>query len=368
MEKRHKIELLLGLLCSFLFLLLFLLLALSYFFRKRLRCRGRTKKEPLEAGGDSGGGGAEEEHSEAEELVRFAGGESLTVHDILDAPGEVVGKSSYGTLYRASLERSGSVVLLRFLRPACVGGTEEVLPAVRALGAIRNPNLVPLRAMYVGPRGEKLFVHPFFAAGSLKQFLRAGVAEAYRWDIIYKLSLGIARGLDHLHTGLEKPMVHGNLKTNNILLDADYQPRLSDFGLHLILNPAAAQEMLQVSAAQGYKAPELVKMKDASSESDMYSLGVVVLEMLTQKDPINTNFLQSKDFHVPTSLRNLVLEHKVSDVFNSELLIQSIDQSSTNEQGLLMLFRLAIACCSPSPASRPDTKHVISQIEDIIRR
>ncbi|RWW41437.1 hypothetical protein BHE74_00053082 [Ensete ventricosum] len=363
MEKRHKIELLLGLLCSFLVLLLFLLLALSYFFRKRLRWRGRTKNESLEAGGNSGGGGAEEEHSEAEELVRFAGGESLTVHDILDAPGEVVGKSSYGTLYRASIERSGSVVLLRFLRPAYVGRAEEVLPAVRAFGAVRHPNLVPLRAMYVGPRGEKLFVHPFFAAGSLKQFLRG----EFRWDIIYKLSLGIARGLDHLHAGLEKPMVHGNLKTNNILLDADYQPRLSDFGLHLILNPAAAQEMLEVSAAQGYNAPELVKMKDASRESDMYSLGVVVLEMLTQKDPINTNFLRSKDFHVPTSLRNLGLEHKVSDVCNSELLSQSIDQSCTNEQGLLMLFRLAIACCSPSPASRPDTRHVISQLEDIIR-
>ncbi|CAL9125519.1 putative kinase-like protein TMKL1 [Musa acuminata AAA Group] len=367
MERSHKIKLLLGFLCSFLALLV--LLALCHYFRKRLRWRGRRKSESLEVGDERGGAGAEEEEEEdeleAEGLVKFAGAESLTVHDILEAPGEVVGKSSYGTLYRARIERSGSVLLLRFLRPSSAGRTGEVLLVARALGAVRHPNLVPLRAMYVGPRGEKLFLQPFYAAGSLKQFLRAGVAEAHRWDIILKLSLGIAKGLDHLHTGLEKPIVHGNLKTNNILLDADYQPHLADFGLHLMLNPAAAQEMLKASAAQGYKAPELVKLKDASKETDVYSLGIILFEMLAQKDPININFLQSKDFHLPISLRNLVLDHKISDVFDSELLSQSLDKNSGKAHGLLMLFQLAIACCSPSPASRPDTKHVISRLEVI---
>ncbi|KAG6475066.1 putative kinase-like protein TMKL1 isoform X1 [Zingiber officinale] len=360
MEKSFKIRLLLGLLCSF---VLLLWLALCFVLWKRMIFR--SKSESLEAGGEGGGAG---EDVEAEEgLVKFAGGECLTVHDILDAPGEVVSKSGYGTLYRASIEQSGAVLLLRFVRPACVARIEEVLPAIRVLGAIRHPNVVPLRAMYVGPRGEKLLVHPFYAAGSLKQLLRAGVAEAYRWDIIYRISIGIAKGLNHLHTGLEKPIVHGNLKSNNILIDVDYLPRLSDFGLHLILNPSAAQDMLEASAAQGYKAPELVKVRDISKETDIYSFGVILLEMLTQRDPVsNSKFLESKDFHLPSSLLNFVLEHKVSDVFNSELLNQSIDQNSTNEQGLVMLFQLAMACCSPQPSARPDIKHVITQLEAIV--
>jgi serine/threonine protein kinase len=111
-----------------------------------------------------------------------------------------------------------------------------------------------------------------------------GIEESHRWSIVCNLSLGIAKGLDHLHTGLDKPMVHGNLKTSNVLLDANYECRISDYGLYLLLSPAAAQEMLEASAAQGYKAPELVKMRDATCESDVYSLGVVLLELLAQKE------------------------------------------------------------------------------------
>lgn len=114
----------------------------------------------------------EEEELETEELICFQGGENLTIQDILDAPGEVVGKSNYGTLYKASLERENSVKLLRFLRPTCTGRMKEFFPVIQILGFIRHPNLVPLQAFYSGTRGEKLLVHPFFVHGNLVQFLR----------------------------------------------------------------------------------------------------------------------------------------------------------------------------------------------------
>ncbi|XP_038982419.1 putative kinase-like protein TMKL1 [Phoenix dactylifera] len=360
MEKHRKIQIVLGVISPFLVLLL--LYAMCCCFRRRFGWS--RERESLEGGGF--GCGEEEGEKEAEELTRFAGGEHLTVHDILDAPGEVVGKSSYATLYRASLQRSGSVVLLRFVRPACVGRTQDVLLAVRKLGHVRHPNLVPMRALYAGPRGETLFVHPFYSVGTLSQFLRDGAAESHRWEVIYKLSLGIVKGLHHLHTALQRPIVHGNLKSNNILLDADLQPHLSDFGLHLLLNPAAVQEMLEASAARGYKAPELIKMKDASTQSDIYSLGVVLLELLARKEIMNNKFLHSQDLHLPTSLRNLVCEHKVPDAMNSaELINQSMKQNFTNEDSLQMFFQLAMACCSPTPALRPDIKCIVRRLEEI---
>uniref|UniRef100_A0A453P3V1 Protein kinase domain-containing protein n=1 Tax=Aegilops tauschii subsp. strangulata TaxID=200361 RepID=A0A453P3V1_AEGTS len=111
-------------------------------------------------------------HGGADALVRFPGGEGLSVAAILEAPGEVVAKSSHSMLYRAAM-RSGETAV----RPACAVGADEAAAAARRIGAVTHPNLVPLRAVYVGPRGEKLLVHPFYAAGSLHRFLQGQCAS-----------------------------------------------------------------------------------------------------------------------------------------------------------------------------------------------
>lgn len=270
-------------------------------------------------------------------LIQFPGGEDLTVQNILEAPGEVVVKSNHGTLYRASLLRRGAATaaLLRFVRPECAGRIEDILPVVRALGLARHPNVVPIHGMYVGPRGEKLLVSPFYAAGSLSGYLQDWNAASHRWEVTHKLALGIARGLEYLHNGLNRPIIHGNLKMKNILLDANNQPRLSDFGLHLILNPMATHEMLEASRAEGYKAPELLKMKDSNKETDVYSLGVIFLKMVTPNGR-NEVVSRNKEYSPPTK-----------------------DGRS------LMLFQLAIDCCSPSPALRPNAKQVVRKLEEI---
>lgn len=311
-------------------------------------------------------GGAAGGYGGADALVKFPGGESLSVAAILEAPGEVVAKSSHSTLYRAAMRSGETAVLLRFVRPACAVGADEAAAAARRIGAVSHPNLVPLRAVYVGPRGEKLLVHPFYAAGSLHRFLQEGIADSQRWSLICKLSVCIAKGLDHLHTGMEKPIIHGNLKTSNVLLDANYECKISDYGLYLLLNPGGAQEMLEASAAQGYKAPELVKMRDATRESDVYSLGVVLLEMLAQEEPAGDDRTpSSRNIFLPASFKNLVLERKISDAFNSDLVRQS--RKSGNEKKLNAFFELATACCSPSPSLRPNTKDILRRLEEIAK-
>uniref|UniRef100_A0A5B6YSS0 Protein kinase domain-containing protein n=1 Tax=Davidia involucrata TaxID=16924 RepID=A0A5B6YSS0_DAVIN len=307
-----------------------------------------------------------DEMVDTEDLIKFHGGEDLTIHDILEAPGEVIGKSSYGTLYRASLLKTNSIVLLRFLRPACAGTMKEVVSVIELLGSIRHPNLVPLRAFYAGSRGEKLLVHPFYGRGTLAEFIRDGTGESHKWAIILRISIGIVRGLDHLHTGMEKPIIHGNLKSKNILLDRNYQPYVTDFGLYLLLNSTAGQEMLEASAAQGYKAPELIKMKDASEETDIYSLGVILLEILTGKEPINENPTPAQDFYLPNSMRNAILDHRITDLYHPDILLgQSSNESPVTEERILKFCQLAMAACSPSPSLRPDIKQVLRKLEEI---
>ncbi|KGN53161.1 putative kinase-like protein TMKL1 [Cucumis sativus] len=309
----------------------------------------------------------EKGEEEREELVRFQGGQDLTIVDILEAPGEVIGKANHGTLYKAYLQGSNAVRLLRFLRPVCTAGLEDFVSEIEFLGSIRHPNLVPLLGFYSGPRAEKLLIHPFYRRGNLAQFIRDGNGDSHRWGVINKISVGIAKGLDHLHTGLQKPTIHGNLQSKNVLLDRNYEPYVSDFGLHLLLNSSSAQEVVEASAANGYKAPELIKMKDATEETDIYSYGVILLELLSGKEPFNEKpTVPDEDFYLPSFMRNAVLGHRIADLFHPEILLySSIDGNHVTEEKILKFFQLAMACCSPSPALRPSMKQVLRKLNEI---
>ncbi|XP_044504886.1 putative kinase-like protein TMKL1 [Mangifera indica] len=358
MRNTHLLELVLGLTSAAVFIVF---IVIVFFYRRRPR---KDEQDDLEAKNKQKNG---EKDIEREDLVTFQGGEDLTIKDILDAPGEVIGKSNYGTLYKALLQRSGSVRLLRFLRPMCAARDKEFGDLIELLGCIRHSNLVPLLGFYAGSRGEKLLVHPFYKHGNLAEFIRGGNGESHKWTIIYGISIGIARGLDYLHTGLPKPILHGNLKSRNILLDRNYQPYVSDFGLHLLLNPAVGQEMLEASASQGYKAPELIKMKDVSKETDIYSLGVILLELLSGKEPINENPLPDDDFYLLNFMRNALLDHRISDLYHPDMLLSKNNghENPVTEECILKFFRLAISCCSPLPSLRPNTKQVLWKLEEI---
>ncbi|KAK6936848.1 Protein kinase domain [Dillenia turbinata] len=335
-----------------------IVLLIAFFCRKRKRKNPNLEDNEVEF--------SAKEEFDTEDLISFQGGENLSVSEILDAPGEVIGKSSYGTLYKANLQMSNSVMLLRFIRPTCTVSNDEILSAIQLIGSIRHSNLLPLKAFYAGPRGEKLLVHPFYGFGTLAHFIREGTSDSHSWTIIYRISTGIAQGLCHLHTGLEKSIVHGNLKSGNVILDQSYQPYVADFGMHLLLNPTAAQGMLDSSAAQGYKAPELIKMKEASEQTDIYSLGVIFLQILTGKEPINADASHDEEIYLPNMLRNAFLDHQISELYHQDILLnQNSDHGLITEAQILKFFQLAMACCSPSPSLRPSIKQVIKKLEEI---
>lgn len=184
--------------------------------------------------------------------------------------------------------------------------------------------------------------------------MAGGDVESHKWTNILSITTGIAKALDHLHTGMQKPIVHGNLKSKNVLLDQSFRPRVSDFGLHLLLNLAAGQEMLEASAGEGYKAPELIKMKEVSKESDVYSFGVIMLELVSSKLPTNKN-----------STSGSVLEHEeLLDLCRSEILGRCGEKDVTKEY-VLEYIELAMSCCSPSPSIRPSFKQVLRKLEEI---
>ncbi|KAI3432157.1 Protein kinase domain-containing protein [Psidium guajava] len=362
MNPNHFLTLILALTAA----ALLIILSLSVYIYHKASSRPRNSADVETSNQKSGDLGRELSYS-SEDLITFQGGEDLTICDILEAPGEVIGKSSYGTLYKAMLQRSNSVKLLRFLRPTCAAGSDQFGDAVRCLGRVRSPNLVPLLGFYGGPRGEKLLVHPFYRRGNLADFVRDTKGGSRNWAVIYGISVGLARGLDHLHTGSQRPLIHGNLKSKNILLDRNDRPYISDYGLHILLNPATGQQMLEISAAEGYKAPELIKMRDASEETDIYSLGVIFLELITGKSPVNEKASPDKELNLPNYVRRAVLDHRISELYHPDILLMDScgEISAVTEEHILKFFQLAMACCSPSPPLRPNTSQVLKKLEEL---
>ncbi|XP_026663417.2 putative kinase-like protein TMKL1 [Phoenix dactylifera] len=321
--------------------------------RKR-RNRGRSgEEEELEIEGDGNNGGEGK-------LMVFQGSEHLTLDDVLNATGQVMEKTSYGTVYKAKLADGGTIAL-RLLREGSCKDAASCSPVIRQLGRARHENLVPLRAFYQGKRGEKLLIYDYLPDRTLHDLLhetRAG-RPMLNWARRHKIALGVARGLAYLHAGHQTPIAHGNIRSKNVLVDELFMPRLTEYGLGKLMVPAVADEMVSAAKSDGYKAPELQKMKKCSSRTDVYAFGILLLEILMGKKPGNGS--SGGDEDLPSLVKVAVLEETTMEVLDMEILK---GMSSPTEDGLVQALKLAMGCCAPVSSVRPDMDEVVKQLEE----
>uniref|UniRef100_A0A0R0IX90 Protein kinase domain-containing protein n=1 Tax=Glycine max TaxID=3847 RepID=A0A0R0IX90_SOYBN len=277
-------------------------------------------------------------------LMLFAGGESLTLDDVLNATGQVLEKTCYGTAYKAKLAEGGTIAL-RLLREGSCKDKASCLSVIRQLGKIRHENLIPLRAFYQGKRGEKLLIYDYLPLRTLHDLLHEAKAgkPVLNWARRHKIALGMARGLAYLHTGLEVPVTHANVRSKNVLVDDFFAARLTDFGLDKLMIPSIADEMVALAKTDGYKAPELQRMKKCNSRTDVYAFGILLLEILIGKKP-GKNGRNGEYVDLPSMVKVAVLEETTMEVFDVELL-KGI--RSPMEDGLVQALKLAMGCCAP---------------------
>ncbi|MBA0802696.1 hypothetical protein Gohar_012971 [Gossypium harknessii] len=270
-------------------------------------------------------------------------------------------KTNYGTVYKAKLADGGNIAL-RLLREGSCKDRSSCLPVIKQLGKVRHENLVPLRAFYQGKRGEKLLIYDYLPNRSLHDFLhesRAG-KPVLNWARRHKIALGIAKGLAHLHTGLEMPITHGNVRSKNVLVDDFFVARLTEYGLDKLMIPAVADEMVALAKTEGYKAPELQSMKKCNTRTDVYAFGILLLEILIGKKP-GKNARSNDVGDLPSIVKAAVLEETTMEVFDVEVL-KGI--RSPMEDGLVQALKLAMGCCAPVASVRPTMDEVVKQLED----
>ncbi|KAK2981768.1 hypothetical protein RJ640_010285 [Escallonia rubra] len=343
-------------------LLLLCCILLCCLIRKRARSKARNNKTAGLAGASGGvksvpGVGTEVESSETGgKLVHFDGPFVFTADDLLCATAEIMGKSTYGTAYKATLE-DGNQVAVKRLREKIAKGQKEFETEIAALGKIRHQNILALRAYYLGPKGEKLLVFDYMPNGSLASYLHArGPETAIPWPTRMNIVMGITRGLCFLH--IQENIIHGNLTSSNILLDEKNNPTIADVGLSRLMTDAANTNVIATAGTLGYRAPELAKLKNASSKTDVYSLGVIILELLTGKSPSEG----TDGLDLPQWVASIVKEEWTNEVFDLELMRD--DPSNLGDE-LLNTLKLALHCVDPSPTARPEAQQVLEKLEEI---
>ncbi|KAL7135442.1 hypothetical protein ABFS83_11G096500 [Erythranthe nasuta] len=278
----------------------------------------------------------------------------FTLEDLLKASAEVLGRGTFGTAYKAALDAGLSVVVKR-LRHVNMAEM-EFRAKMDEIGRMDHQNLVPLKAYYYN-RDEKLLVYDYLPMGSLSALLHGNKGETrtpLNWETRASIALGAAQGISYLHS--HGPSIsHGNIKSSNILLTKKYEPRVSDFLLARMARPGSASGPSRV---EGYRAPEVTDPQRVSQKADVYSFGVLVLEMLTGKSPV----VGEDGFDLPLWVRSLVKDALTSEVFDAELL-----RYQNVEEDMVRLLQIGVDCTESHPDKRPSMAEVATKIEELCR-
>lgn len=303
------------------------------------------------AGAVAGGKGK----GDVKKLIFFGKERGFDLEDLLRASAEVLGKGTFGTAYKAVLE-AGVTVAVKRLKDVTMQ-EKEFRTKIEAVGAMDHVNLVRLRAYYCNG-DEKLLVYDYMPMGSLSALLhgnRGAGRTPLNWETRSAIALGAARGITYLHS--QGPTVsHGNIKSSNILLTTSYESRVSDFGLAQLVGPNSTPNRID-----GYRAPEVTDARKISQKADVYSFGVLLLELLTGKAPTHA-LLNEEGVDLPRWVQSVVREEWTAEVFDLELL-----RYQNVEEDMVQLLQLAIDCSAQYPDKRPSIVEVTNQIEELCR-
>ncbi|KAL5716143.1 hypothetical protein ACHQM5_017872 [Ranunculus cassubicifolius] len=284
-------------------------------------------------------------------------------------PDVVLGEGGFGTVFKGWIDEqsllatkpgTGIVIAVKMLNQEGLQGHTEWLAEVKYLGQLYHPNLVRLVGYCLNDE-DRLLVYEFMSRGSLENhlFRKGSYVQPLSWSLRMKVALGAAKGLAFLHSS-ETNVIHRDFKTSNILLDSDYNAKLSGFGLAKD-GPTGDESHLstRVMGTYGYAAPEYMATGHLTAKSDVYGFGVVLLEMLSGRRAIDRNRPSREKRLVEWAKPYLNHKRKLFHVLDSSL------EGQYSLEGAQKAANLALQCISMKREFRPKMDEVVKALEEL---
>jgi len=268
----------------------------------------------------------------------------------------LVGSGSSGKVYRITLPGGEAVAVKKLWKTGKVGGRQasSMKSEIETLGNVRHRNIVKLLCCSSSEETNML-VYEYVPNGSLANVLHSS-DTVLDWAARFGIALGTAQGLAYLHHDFMPQVLHRDIKSNNILLDSDYEPKIADFGLAKILGDSAhSQSMTSAVGTFGYIAPEYAYSVKVNEKIDVFSFGVVLLELITGRRAVEMEFGDMID--VVKWVRGKVnTKDGVWKVLDSKI-------RESSEQDMVAALKVALLCTSVLPQRRPSMREIVEMLE-----
>ncbi|XP_057532395.1 receptor protein-tyrosine kinase CEPR1 [Amaranthus tricolor] len=277
----------------------------------------------------------------------------------------ILGHGGSGTVYRMGLS-NGEIVAVKKLWSRKTKDNvsddqlfvdKELETEVQTLGNIRHKNIVKLYS-YLSNFDSSLLVYEYMPNGNLWDALHKGKI-LLDWPTRHQIALGVAQGLAYLHHDLLRPIVHRDIKSSNILLDVDFQPKVADFGVAKVLQAKGGKDSSNtiIAGTYGYMDPDYATTSKATTKCDVYSYGVVLMELVTGKKPVEAEFGENKNI-INWVSTNIETKEGAMEILDKQI-------SGMYREDMIQVIRLAIRCTARTPTPRPTMSEIVQFLSEI---
>ncbi|XP_018820039.2 putative L-type lectin-domain containing receptor kinase II.2 [Juglans regia] len=263
---------------------------------------------------------------------------------------EIIGEGGFGKVYRGTLPSNEQIAVKRVSHDS-QQGMKEFVAEIISMGRLRHRNLVRLLG-YCRRKGELLLIYDYMPHGSLDRFLYSNGRRHLNWLQRFQILKGVASGLLYLHEGWEQIVIHRDIKAGNVLLDAEMNGRLSDFGLARLYDHDTNSQTTLVAGTVGYMALELTRTGRATTYTDVYAFGAFMLEVASGRRPIERMAMAEE----------LVLVDWVFECWSKGTILRASDprlEGNYVVEEMVLVLKLGLLCSHVNPAARPNMRRVM---------